>query len=134
MESMQVLKQLFSLFGFGRAREALTVPDYSQLSLAELTNLYDEVYSTLIRYVDFAWNELQQPRPFFAVFQDRALAVETSHDIFIKHYVNYLGVLRELDRCDIQRKPLSQKVLSIIEKLTGNASTEKRGVLLSTKC
>lgn len=133
MESIQSLKQLFSLFGFGRARQALTVPDYSQLSLLELTNLYEEVYSTLIRYVDFAWHELQQPRPFFVAFQDQALAVDTSHEIFIKHYGNYLGVLRELDRYDIQCKPLSQKVLSTIEKLTGNASTEKFGVLLSTK-
>lgn len=130
---MQVLKQLLSFLGFGRVREVLPVPDYSQLSPVELTNLYDEVCSTLIRYVDFAWGELQQPRPFFVVFQDRALAVETSHDLFLKHYGNYLGVLRELERCGIQSRPLSQKVLSAIEKLTADASTQERGVLLPTK-
>jgi hypothetical protein len=133
MESIQVLKHLISLFGFSRARAALTVPDYSQLAPSKLAILYEEAHSTLMRYVDFAWNELQQPRPVFVAFQDRALAIETSHEIFLKHYGNYLGVVRELERCHLQRKPLSSNVVSAIKKVTGDASTEKSGVLLSTK-
>ena len=128
-----MLRNLTSYFGWGRSRESLVVPDYGQLSPEVLAILYEEVHATLIRYVDFSWEELQQPRPVFVAFHDRALAAEASHEVFLKHYGNYVGVVKELERCHLQPKPLSSKVCSVIERLTERTSTEECGVLLSTK-
>lgn len=130
---MRVLRKLTSYFEWDRSPEPLVVPDYGQLSPEVLAILYEEVHATLIRYVDFSWEELQQPRPLFVAFQDRALSVEASHEVFLKHYGNYVGVVKELERCRIQPKPLSRKVCSVIETLTASASPKECGVLLSTK-
>jgi len=130
---MQVLRNLISYLGWGRSRDPLVVPDYGQLSPEVLAILYEEVHATLIRYVDFSWEELQQPRPVFVAFQDRTLAAEAAHEVFLKHYGNYVGVVKELKRCHLQPKPLSRKVCSVIERLTERTLVVECGVLLSTK-
>lgn len=118
MESVRVLKNLLSKFQLRLSPEPIEVVDYSQLPVSEIASRYDESYSTLQRYVDFAWEELQQPRPAFGAFQDRAMAVEISHNLFFKYYGDYLGVLKELGRCGIPAKSLSASVLVTIERLT----------------
>ena len=47
------------------------------------------------------------------------------HDFFLKHYAHYLGLVRELDRCEIEPKPLHNSVRSIIEKFRPYYSFEK---------
>lgn len=118
MDSVRVLKSLLSKFQLHSSQEQIVVADYSQLPVTEIASRYDESYSTLQRYVDFAWEELQQSRPTFGVFQDRAMAIEISHNLFFKYYGDYLGVLKELGRCGIHPKSLSASVLVTIERLT----------------
>ena len=121
MESVRVLKNLLSKFQLRLSPEPIEVVDYSQLPVSEIASRYDESYSTLQRYVDFAWEELQEPRTVFGVIQDHAMSVENSHKIFMKYYGDYLGLLRELDRCGIHSKSLSHAVVSTIEKITGTS-------------
>ena len=128
-----MFKTLVSWLRKDAAREQPVVPDYSLVSRMAIATLYEEAYLTLQHYVEFSWDELQQPRPSFVAFQDQTLAVEDANNVFLKHYAHYLGLLRELDRCGIEPKPLSHDVKMIIEKLTSHDSSEKCGILLSTK-
>lgn len=128
-----MLKNLVSLLKKNALREEHVVPDYSQVSRTMIATLYEEAYTTLHYYVEFSWAELQQQRPGFVAFQDRALAIEAAHDVFLKHYAHYLGLLRELSRCDIEPKSLSRDVQRIIEKLKPHESFEKSGILLSAQ-
>ena len=117
MHSAHVLKNLLSKFRLRTSPERVVVTDYSQLSVAEVATLYDESYSTLQRYVDFAWEDLQAPRPAFGAFQEHALSIEISHKLFIKYYGDYLGLVRELNRCGIHQRSLSPAVEKTIHKV-----------------
>jgi hypothetical protein len=113
-----VLKNLLSKFQGTSSQKKIVIADYSELPASEIAARYDESYSTLTRYVEFAWEALQQPKPTFGVLQDRALAVEISHNLFFKYYGDYLGTLKELERSGIHPKSLSASVLVTIEQLT----------------
>lgn len=117
MQSTRVLKNLLSKFRLRTPPERVVVTDYSQLSVAEIATLYDESYSTLQRYVDYAWEDLQTPRQAFGAFQEHALSVEISHKLFIKYYGDYLGLVRELRRCGIHQKSLSPAVEKTISRI-----------------
>ena len=120
-----MIKNLFSFLSQDVFSTCPVVPDYSQVSSAAIVTLYDEAYATLHRYVEFSLDELQQRRPGFMAFTERAMAVQVAHDFFLKHYAHYLGLVRELDRCEIEPKPLHNSVRSIIEKFRPYYSFEK---------
>lgn len=118
MEFARVIKNLLSKFRLRSSDHRIVVVDYSQLSVAEVASRYEESHATLQRYVDFAWEELQKPRPTFGALQEQAMSVDISHKLFMKYYGDYLGLLKELDRCGIHRKSLSPAVERTIDKLS----------------
>ena len=120
-----MIKNLISLLSQDAFSKCPVVPDYSQVSSTAIVALYDEAYATLHRYVEFSLDELHQRRPGFMAFTERAMAVQVAHDFFLKHYAHYLGLVRELDRCDIEPRPLRNSVRSIIDKFRSHYSFEK---------
>ncbi len=112
-----MLKNLLSKFRLRSSLEQVAVTDFSHLSAADVVSRYDESCATLQRYVDFAWEELQKTRPPFGALHDEAMSIEISHKLFMKYYGDYLGLVKELERCGVHQKSLSPRVEGIIERV-----------------
>lgn len=127
LECAGVLKSFFSLLKNRAATNAVMAENFSGLPSDAIADLYEDSYLKIHRYVDFAWQDLQQPRPKFAMFQQHAMTVEAAHQTLLTYYGEYLGLLKELDRCGIRPKALSPLVSATLEKMNlPQASKDKR--------